>query len=113
MARRAPTAMATRAFPSVLRCTVGSDAEGCDLRCVECQGEVGNEVVWMFDADRQSDRCIENTNALAYLGRYARMGHGCRMRGQGFRSAEADGKLEDLQRVEKPERGRLAALDIE
>ena len=44
---------------------------------------------------------------------HAGMGGGGRVAGQRFGAAEADGELEDLQRVEDAEGLRLAALDVE
>ena len=44
---------------------------------------------------------------------HAGMGHGCRVAGKRFGAAEADGQLEDLQRVQEAEGGRLAAVDVE
>ncbi|MNW06540.1 hypothetical protein D3C71_2029670 [compost metagenome] len=62
----------------------------------------------MLDADRKPDRRVENADAAAHVDRNAGMGHRRRVACQRFRAAEADGELEDLQRVQETE-GRLLA----
>ena len=56
---------------------------------------------------------VENAYPLADVGGNAGVGHARGQAGQRFRAAEADGQLEDLQRVEEFEGGGLAADDVE
>ena len=80
---------------------------------VQGLGNVGDQIVRMLDADRQPDRGVEDPDLLSHIGRHSGMRHARRKAGEGFRSAQADGQLEDLQRVEEFECGRLAADNIE
>ncbi|EGE60534.1 hypothetical protein RHECNPAF_14110012 [Rhizobium etli CNPAF512] len=77
------------------------------------QFQIGNQVIGMLDADRQADRRFQHADPLPYFGGHTGMRHRGRMARKRFRAAQADGELEDLQRVQEFERGRLAAADIE
>src|SRR5580765_2069771 len=80
--------------------------EDSERRCHQRLGQVSEEVVRMFDADREPDRCITDANAGTQLGRYARMCCAARMASQRLCSSQADGKLEDLHPIEARERLR-------
>ena len=56
---------------------------------------------------------FENTYLLTDFNRNARVGHGCRQAGKRLRAAQAHRQLEDLQRVQKSRRCRLAADNVE
>src|SRR5262245_33264553 len=76
-------------------------------------GQVCKEVIGMFDADRKPDRGVADADTGAQLGGYTRVRCGPRMAGERLRSAQADGKLEDLHPIEASERVRQPALNIE
>ena len=75
--------------------------------------DVGGQIRRVFDADRQPDRGVENAYFLADVSRNSGVGHACGQAGKRLGAAQAHRQLEDLQRVQEPERGGLPTDDIE
>jgi hypothetical protein len=67
----------------------------------------------VLDANRQSDRRIENPYFVADVGRNAGVRHACWQAGKRLGAAQTYRELEYLQRVKKFERSGLAAYDVE
>lgn len=82
-------------------------------RRVQSLRDIRDQIGRMFDADRQADRGVENAYLATDVAGNAGVGHACGQARKRFRPAKADRKLEDLQRVQKFEGGRLAANDVE
>src|SRR5262245_19262415 len=67
----------------------------------------------MLDADRDADGGVRHAEPVASLLRHPRMRGRGRMANERLRAAEADGKLEDLQRIEHAKGLRLTAGHVE
>ena len=95
--------------------TLSNSSLNARRRLVADEGlrQVRDEIVGVLDADGQADRRLTYADAGAQLGGYARVRRRAGVAGEGLRSSQADGKLEDLQPVEASERFRQPALDIE
>src|SRR5882757_4448248 len=83
------------------------------LCLVQSLRDVRDQIGRMFDADRQPDRGVKYAYFVADVSRNAGVGHAGGQAGEWLRATQADRQFEDLQRVQEPERGRLAADDVE
>ena len=83
------------------------------LSRVQRLSDIRDQIVRMLDADREADCGIENPYPLPDVGRYAGVRHARGQACERLRAAEADGEFENLQRIEKSERGGFAAHDVE
>src|ERR1043165_8190864 len=95
-------AVALRAQSSAIPAGVGYLTWPCKqvpLCFVERLREVRDQIGRMLDADRQTDRGLENAYSLPDVGRNARVGHASRVARQRLGAAETHRQLEDFQRV--------------
>ena len=94
------------------RCSIGFRSIQSGV-CHQRLRQVREEVVGVFDADRQPDRRVADADAGAQLGGHARMRGAAGMAGQRLCSAQADRKLENLHPIEAGERLSQPTLDVE
>src|ERR1700722_14986087 len=87
--------------------------QGGQLRLIQSLCDVSDEIGWVFDANRQPDRGVENTDFLADVSWNAGMGHTCGQASKRLGAAQAHRELEDLQRVQEFKSGGLAADNVE
>src|SRR5262249_51897442 len=76
-------------------------------------GDVGDEIVGVLDPARHADQGRRDPDLALRLPAQPGMHRRRRMTDQRFGAAEAHGELEHLEPVEKGERLRLAAFDLE
>ena len=85
---------------------------GCTGLC-HCVIQIVNQLVHIFDTDREPDKTIGNAGLLTNLFWHAGVGHGCRVLNQGFYATEADGKLGNFDGVHHSFTRFQAAFDSE
>ena len=86
----------------------------CDRRALAQRPvEVGEEVVDVFETDRQPDHPVADTDRGTGVGRQAPVGGGCRMGDEALRIAEVVRDVEQPQTIEKGEGRVLATVEID
>src|SRR5260221_12040829 len=82
-------------------------------RFLQRRVQILDQVVAVFESGRESDQTFADPEFGARLRRQPLMRGGRRMGDEALGVAEIVGNPRNLQRVERAERGRLAALDLE
>ena len=103
----------TRPLSKAVAHSYGVLAQGAQLCLVQSLRDVRDQIGWVFDADRQPDRGVENTYFLAGVSRNAGVRHAGRQAGKRLGAAQTHRQLQDLQRVQELERCGLAADNVE
>jgi hypothetical protein len=76
-------------------------------------GDVGDDVLWVFNADRQSDKGARDACGRLLLRIELAMRRRARMNREAARIADIGEVVEELQPVDETERRLLAALRLE
>ena len=88
-------------------------ADVLHLAAVEGLVEVGDEVVDVFEADREADEVVANSDAGAHIRRDAGVGHGGGMIDERFHAAERFGQSKDLHAAQQAVEPFFAAPEAE